>query len=78
METQALPGRWLLARAASWSCDGALLPLPQLLSYSSVVEAAQQKSVSGFKSAQEEPLAVQAVFIAQTTTVPYLLCIETS
>lgn len=78
METRALPGRWLLARAASWSCDGALLPLLQLLSYGSVVEAAQQKSESGFKSAQEGALAVQAVFIAQTAAVPYLLCVETS
>lgn len=65
------PGQW--AGAAMGHCS----PLSQLLSYSSVVTAAQQKSESGFRSAQEEALAVQAVFIAQTT-IPYLLWVKTN
>lgn len=52
-------------------------PLSQLLSYSSVVVAAQQKSESGFKSEEEEAFAVQAVCIAQTI-IPYLLWIKTN
>lgn len=52
-------------------------PLSQLLSYSSLVAAAQQKSESGFKWAQEEALAVQAVYIAQTT-IPYLLWVKSA
>jgi len=50
-------------------------PLSQLLSYSSVVAAAQKKSESGFKSAHEEALTVQVVFIVQIT-IPYLLWVK--
>lgn len=63
MEMWALPGqkpRGFCPGQRAGAAMGHRSPLWQLLSYSSVVAAAQQKSESGFKSAQEEALAVQA------------------